>query len=113
MEGTPDPIVRALAIRRGSDRGGGAPRAIRAATPRAAPSPASTQAEALPGVTVFHAGTRRAEDGRLLTDGGRVLAVTGIGADLRQALGLRLCGDGAHSLRWACTTADIGAKALN
>ena len=44
------------------------------------------QAEALPGVHVFHAGTRRAEDGRLLTDGGRVLAVTGIGNDLPQAL---------------------------
>ncbi len=44
------------------------------------------EAEALPGVTVFHAGTRLAAEGRLLTDGGRVLAVTGIGDDLPVAL---------------------------
>jgi phosphoribosylamine--glycine ligase len=68
-------------------------------------------AAALPGVTVFHAGTRRAEDGRLLTDGGRVLAVTGVGADLRDALARAYAGircihfDGMHYRR------DIGARA--
>jgi len=31
------------------------------------------------GVTVFHAGTRRSDDGRLLADGGRVLGVTALG----------------------------------
>ena len=31
------------------------------------------------GVTVFHAGTRRGDDGRLLADGGRVLGVTALG----------------------------------
>ena len=41
-------------------------------------------AEALPGVTVVHAGTRL-QDGRVLTDGGRVLAVTATGADLASA----------------------------
>jgi phosphoribosylamine---glycine ligase len=38
-----------------------------------------------PGVLVFHAGTRRAGDGRLLADGGRVLGVTGLGATLAEA----------------------------
>jgi len=31
------------------------------------------------GVTIFHAGTRREDDGRLLADGGRVLGVTALG----------------------------------
>ena len=42
-------------------------------------------AAALVGVTVFHAGTARDADGRLITAGGRVLAVTGTGASLREA----------------------------
>jgi phosphoribosylamine---glycine ligase len=39
----------------------------------------------LPGVTIFHAGTKRAADGRLLAEGGRVLNVTATGASLAQA----------------------------
>ena len=35
---------------------------------------------------VFHCGTRKAEDGQILTDGGRVLSVTGCGATLREAV---------------------------
>ena len=35
---------------------------------------------------VFHCGTRRTEDGQILTDGGRVLSVTGCGATLREAV---------------------------
>jgi phosphoribosylamine---glycine ligase len=42
-------------------------------------------AEALPGVSVHHAGTATDPDGRLVTAGGRVLAVTATGADQRQA----------------------------
>jgi phosphoribosylamine---glycine ligase len=37
------------------------------------------------GVTVFHAGTARDGAGRVVTAGGRVLAVTGTGHDLREA----------------------------
>jgi phosphoribosylamine---glycine ligase len=37
------------------------------------------------GVTVFHAGTRWAEGGALVTDGGRVLDVTAVGATLAEA----------------------------
>jgi len=45
------------------------------------------EAARLPGVKVFHAGTRE-ENGLVLTDGGRVLAVTALGdtlADARQS----------------------------
>ncbi len=34
---------------------------------------------------VFHAGTKRAEDGSLLTNGGRVLGVTALGKDIEEA----------------------------
>jgi phosphoribosylamine---glycine ligase len=44
--------------------------------------PPGLEAEA--GVLVFHAGTTR-DGGRLLTAGGRVLAVTGLGRDIREA----------------------------
>jgi len=40
------------------------------------------------GVVAFHAGTRRGGDGHLLTAGGRVLGVTGAGADLTEARAL-------------------------
>ncbi|MGH2551385.1 MAG: phosphoribosylamine--glycine ligase, partial [Thermomicrobiales bacterium] len=37
------------------------------------------------GVIVFHAGAKRLEDGALVTNGGRVLNVVGLGADLEEA----------------------------
>jgi phosphoribosylamine--glycine ligase len=43
------------------------------------------EAAALPGVTLFHAGTAR-QDGRLVTAGGRVLVTSATGDDLDQAL---------------------------
>ncbi len=70
------------------------------------------EAEMLPGVAVFHAGTRLGAGGRLLTDGGRVLAVTGAGDDLPAALGRAyagiepICFQGMHFRR------DIGARAI-
>jgi phosphoribosylamine--glycine ligase len=42
-------------------------------------------AAALEGVKVFHAGTRRAGDGRLLANGGRVLGVSALGEDIAEA----------------------------
>jgi phosphoribosylamine--glycine ligase len=42
-------------------------------------------AEAVPGVAVFHAGTAR-RDGRLVTAGGRVLGVTAVGDDVSRAI---------------------------
>ena len=43
------------------------------------------QAAARPGVLLFHAGTRRGDGGRILTAGGRVLAVVGTGQQAEQA----------------------------
>jgi phosphoribosylamine---glycine ligase len=43
------------------------------------------EAAALPGVTILHAGTKRAADGRLLADGGRVLNVCATGATVAEA----------------------------
>ena len=51
---------------------------------KGAPIAGIEQAEAVEGVTVFHAGTGDA-DGRLVAAGGRVLAVTALGADLADA----------------------------
>ncbi len=42
-------------------------------------------AEDLPDTRVFHAGTARGEDGRVVTAGGRVLCVCGVGRDLAAA----------------------------
>jgi phosphoribosylamine--glycine ligase len=42
------------------------------------------EAEKIPDVVVFHAGTR-AQDGKLFADGGRVLGVTALGEDITQA----------------------------
>lgn len=57
------------------------------------PGPATTghpihgvdEAAGVDGVTVFHAGTERSRDGQLVSAGGRVLAVSGMGADLPAA----------------------------
>jgi len=43
------------------------------------------KAQAMPGVHVFHAGTRRKPDGSIVTAGGRVLSVTALGDTLAQA----------------------------
>lgn len=65
----------------------------------------------LPGCIVFHAGTAL-RDGRLVTDGGRVLSVVSRGADLRAALDLaygqirRISFEGMHYRR------DIAHRAL-
>jgi phosphoribosylamine--glycine ligase len=62
------------------------------------------QAKAIPGVHLFHSGTAL-RDGRVLTAGGRVLAVSALGASLEDARGLayEACGrvsfDGMHYRR--------------
>ena len=68
-------------------------------------------AEAIPGVKVFHAGTRRDEQGRLLTAGGRVLGVSALAGNLGAAMQLAYAAvekirfPGMHYRR------DIGGKA--
>lgn len=68
-------------------------------------------AHALPGVTVYHAGTAL-EDGRLVTAGGRVLSVCGRGRTLRDAVAVAY--RGAAEIRFDGMTyrRDIGADTL-
>jgi phosphoribosylamine--glycine ligase len=64
------------------------------------------------GVILFHAGTRYADDGTLVTTGGRVLNAVGVGPDLATSISLaydatrRVHFDGMHY------RTDIGARAL-
>jgi len=43
------------------------------------------KASTMHGVTIFHAGTKQRNDGALIANGGRVLAVTGMGLTIKQA----------------------------
>jgi phosphoribosylamine---glycine ligase len=69
------------------------------------------RAAQIPGVAVFHAGTTQ-HDGQLLTNGGRVLAVTARAADLHQAITRAY--QGAQAIAWEGVhyRTDIGRKAL-
>lgn len=69
------------------------------------------EAEALPGVVVFHAGTRR-DGSRLLTSGGRVLSVTATGESLADALDLAYRGARRIRIRGSHIRSDIGADTL-
>lgn len=69
-------------------------------------------ANALDGVTVFHAGTDIGEGGVLLANGGRVLNVTACGASLREAVDRAYAG--VDAIRWpeGFCRRDIGWRAL-
>jgi phosphoribosylamine--glycine ligase len=62
-------------------------------------------------VVVFHAGTR-AEGGKILTDGGRVLGVTAIGKDIIEARDRAYEAIRAIHFHRAHWRTDIGAKAI-
>jgi phosphoribosylamine--glycine ligase len=79
---------------------------------RGLPIAGVAEAAAQPGVTVFQAGTRVLPAGQLLTDGGRVLAVTGTGTDLRRALDRAYAGIGCIHFPDMYYRRDIGAAAL-
>lgn len=70
------------------------------------------EAASVPGVVIFHAGTAL-KNGKVVTDGGRVLNVTGIGKDIREAIAAAYRGvkkiywEGVHYRN------DIGKKALD
>ena len=67
------------------------------------------ETNALPGVTVFHAGTRL-EGERVLTAGGRVLGVTALGDDLDTAIRAAYDAVGHVSFEKAHYRRDIGIK---
>jgi phosphoribosylamine--glycine ligase len=69
------------------------------------------EAARVPGVEVFHAGTRL-EDGRYRTAGGRVLGVAATGADLQEALGSVYEAMGRISFEGMVVRRDIGHRAL-
>jgi phosphoribosylamine--glycine ligase len=69
-------------------------------------------AEAMEGVSVLHAGTARRPDGTLVTDGGRVLGVVGIGGALRTALDRAYAGADAIAFEGKTLRRDIGHLAL-
>jgi len=69
------------------------------------------EADALEDVVVFHAATRR-EDSRWLTNGGRVLGVTGMGDSLPQAIERAYQGVAAIHFEGAHYRRDIARKAL-
>jgi phosphoribosylamine--glycine ligase len=70
------------------------------------------EAAGLEGVYVFHAGTRKDEEGRILTAGGRVLGVTGTGADIRRAIASAYEGVGRIEFEGCRFRRDIGHRAL-
>jgi len=68
-------------------------------------------ANALPGVVVFHAGTK-IEDGKLVANGGRVLNVTALGKDIREAVARAYAGVEAIDWPGGFYRSDIGWRAL-
>ena len=69
-------------------------------------------AEKTPGVIVYHAGTTLAEDGTLLSAGGRVLNVTAFGTDYRDAIDKAYAAVAAISFPGAFHRNDIAHRAL-
>ena len=70
-------------------------------------------AEALEGVHVIHAGTALDASGNLVTAGGRVLAVTAVGADLSEARERAYAGVGAIEFDGAQWRGDIALRAAS
>ncbi len=68
-------------------------------------------AAALSKVIVFHSGTAL-RNGKIVTDGGRVLGVTGLGASVQDAIDAAYRGVRAISFEGAHARKDIGARAL-
>ena len=62
--------------------------------------------------TVFHAGTARSPEGNVVTDGGRVLGITGTGPTLREALEAAYAGAEAVTFHGKTLRRDIGQKGL-
>jgi phosphoribosylamine--glycine ligase len=70
------------------------------------------EAAGVPGVVIFHAGTTL-KNGKVVTDGGRVLNVTGIASDIREAIATVY--QGVKKIYWEGVhyRSDIGKKALD
>ena len=64
------------------------------------------------GCFVYHAGTKLDENGKFLTNGGRVIGVTAKGENLRQALDNAYAGVAKISFEGVHYRKDIGQRAL-
>jgi len=69
-------------------------------------------APALPDTKIFHAGTKRREDGRIATAGGRVLTVCALGDDVAQAQQRALAALAPIKIDGAFHRCDIGWRAI-
>jgi phosphoribosylamine--glycine ligase len=69
------------------------------------------EVKAMPAVEVFHAGTGRTVDGRLVTAGGRVLTVTGLGETFAEARTRAYAGVAAIGFEGAQHRSDIALRA--
>jgi phosphoribosylamine--glycine ligase len=69
------------------------------------------EAAELPGINIFHAGTM-AEEGSILANGGRVLAINATGGTLREAVDRAYAA--VNTIEWpdGFYRRDIGKKAL-
>jgi len=68
------------------------------------------EAEAMEDVRIFHAGTKRDDEGRIVTAGGRVLGVTALGETLEEARGRALAAGDAIRFPGKQMRRDIGAS---
>jgi phosphoribosylamine---glycine ligase len=69
-------------------------------------------AAAVEGVEILHAGTRRDSSGAIVSSGGRVLSVTGVGADLAQARARAYDAVGRIRLEGSHNRTDIAEAAI-
>jgi phosphoribosylamine--glycine ligase len=63
-------------------------------------------------IVIFHAGTKRGDDGRFVTNGGRVLAVTGLGDTLEEARDRAYEGAGLITFEGSVRRSDIALVAI-
>ena len=68
-------------------------------------------ATAMDNVIVFHAGTKRDDQGRFVTNGGRVLAVTGLGSTVEDARERAYDGAGLITFKGSVRRSDIALAA--
>ena len=106
--------LRASSVRIGADRLAGvvlASRGYPESSESGQPIEGIDQAEAIPGIAVYHAGTAQ-RGGQVVTAGGRVLTVVGRGADFAEAISLAYTGVRHISFDGMQYRHDIGRKAL-
>jgi phosphoribosylamine--glycine ligase len=106
--------LQQTAVRLGTDRFAGvvlASRGYPESSDSGQPILGIDEAERVPGVAVYHAGTAL-RDGRIVTAGGRVLTVVGRGADFPEAVARAYAGVMQISFEGMQYRRDIGRKAL-